>query len=89
MIYKVNPHVQWEHVADKENDDVLVYNEESEDVIVVNHTAFKVLERISQNLDVTDIIKQLCKEYNIGRDVVEKDVDDIISQFKESALIIE
>ena len=65
---------------------VLIMTDEGK-MYFLNETAGKILGMIDNGLSKTKIIRDISEEYCVTSDVIDKDYDQIINQFREMGVI--
>ena len=68
-------------------DEAVCIHQEKAEVMVLNEAAFHVLECCEQQLNFTGIVDRLFDQYEVGRDVLIKDISDCISDLEERGFI--
>lgn len=87
--FVINEHINWDAIGAKEDDDVILTNNENGSIMIINQTAFYILEKIIQNFSMDEIIKQASSEYGIDIAHIKSDIFEIIDLFILNNIIIE
>ncbi len=78
-----------ENVGLKETDDVMLYNQETEDVHVLNSSAYEIFEFLKLPYSDTEIISEMKKRFDIDDDSIDGDIKELLVEFVEKGIIIE
>ena len=65
----------------------LVPSKEGEPLIALNETCRLIIDGLSQNNSVDNIVKSMCATYQVDEETVRQDVSSIISQMSELGII--
>ncbi len=87
--YLINENIISENVGLKENDDVMLYNQVTEDVHVINSTAFEIFSELDNAKSETEICEIIKKRYAVEDDLILDDIKEILSDFLMKGLINE
>ncbi len=87
--YIANENIISENVGLKEDDDVMLYNSETEDVHVVNSTAYEIFSELKQPKSTTELIDIIKNRYSIDDDFIQDDIKELLSDFLQKNIIIE
>lgn len=85
----MNEHIISENVGLKENDDVMLYNQVTEDVYVINSTAFEIFSELDKAKSEVEIYQIIKARYVIEDDLILGDIKEILSDFLIKGLICE
>ncbi len=58
-------------------------------VITLNESALFVWNTLKDDITEEELINKICAEYDAPREIIEKDVEELLAQFKENGLINE
>jgi hypothetical protein len=87
--YAINSAISWDFVGDKDNDDVILFNEDTKEVLIISNSAGYILNLIINNYSYDEMIKQICNEYCHNEIEIEKEVLEFIDQLICEGIIIE
>lgn len=86
--YLKNDSIISEAVGLQEQDDVMLFDQSSENVYIVNYTAFLVFEELSVEKSIFDLIEIMRNKYQVERDILANDIQKILDLFVEKKIIV-
>lgn len=87
--FVANEKIITENVGLKETDDVMLYNQETEDVHVINSTAFEIFTLLKTPYTDAEIIAEMKVRYNMQDGSIDEDIRELLSDFVQKNIIIE
>ncbi len=87
--YVANEKMIAENVGLKVTDDVMLYNQETEDVHVLNSTAYEIFEFLKTPYTEAQIVTEMKKRFGIDDDSIDNDIKELLDDFFEKGIIIE
>ena len=87
--YVANEKMRAENVGLKVTDDVMLYNQETEDVHVLNSTAYEIFEFLKTPYTEAQIVTEMKKRFGIDDDSIDNDIKELLDDFFEKGIIIE
>lgn len=89
MKYKMYEYIKVDSVGLKEDDDIILINDNTESVIIVNNTAWVIVDLITKEKDREEIIEYLSSTYDASKEEIVNGVDKIINDLIGEGIILE
>jgi len=90
MKYVANENIISENIGIKETDDVMLYNQTTEDVHVVNSTAYEIFLELKQPRSVNELVEIFKGRYSIEDDsILLDDIKELLSDYLNKDIIKE
>lgn len=86
--YYINDHIVWERAGVQEDDDYIVLNEITNDVMIVNYSAALVLNYLKEGLSMEELIDEISANYRVEKTVLYNDITEIIAVFLKHNIIV-
>lgn len=87
--YIANENIISENVGIKETDDVMLFNQETEDVHVVNSVAYEIFSALKQPRSDSELVKIFSSLYSIEGDSIRDDIKELLADFLHKDIIKE
>jgi PqqD family protein of HPr-rel-A system len=69
------------------SDEGFIFNPATGDSFTTNSLGAEIIALLKEDKKLPDIITAICEKYNVEEAQFEKDLDDFISQLKESSIM--
>ena len=77
-----------EAVGLQEQDDVMLFNVTTENIFIVNYTAFLILEELSEEKSIFELINSIKSKYQVDETTLENDIQEIVEAFVEKNIVV-
>ena len=87
MKYQKAEHLIIEKVGLAENDDVMIQNEETGEVIVVNWSAGVILDKLTAPASMEEVVDAISAEFNCDSADIADDIRRLLNQLQEKHIL--